>query len=127
MLEMDYQENKAFREDMFYYNLKNIKAQPETLTKVSALDINNRIWPILEKYSCTEDEKIYFEKYLVYNSYRIERVGKIKDYINPNQELTYIKASLIIFESDNMTPEMTNFLNDELSKGVYLKGDLFNE
>lgn len=125
--EMDYQENKSFREDMFYYNLKNIKAQPETLTKVSALDINNRIWPILEKYSCTEDEKIYFEKYLVYNSYRIERIGKIKDYINPNQELTYIKASLIIFESDNMTPEMTNFLNDELSKGVYLKGDLFNE
>ena len=125
--EISFGETRDFREDMFYYNLKNIKAQPETLTKVSALDINNRIWPILEKHSCTEDEKIYFEKYLVYNSYRIERIGKIKDYINPNQELTYIKASLIIFESDNMTPEMTNFLNDELSKGVYLKGDLFNE
>lgn len=125
--ELDYRETKSFREDMFYYNLKNIKAQPETLTKVSALDINNRIWPILEKYSCTEDEKIYFEKYLVYNSYRIERIGKIKDYINPNQELTFIKASLIIFESNNMTPEMTNFLNEELSHGVYLKGDLFNE
>lgn len=118
-------EEMSFKKDMYSYNIQNIKAQPQTLTKVSGLDINNRLFPVLEYYTCTEDEKTYFERYLYFNSYRIERIGKIKDYINMQQDYTYIEAEIIRLDT-NIDAHELDYLNKVLSSGVYFAGGLFN-
>ena len=119
-------EELNFKRDIFKYNIANIKAQPQTLTKVSGIDINNRLFPVLEFYTCTEDEKSYFERYLYFNSYSIERIGKIKDYINTSQDYTYIEAEIIRFD-DNIDSHELDYLNNVLSTGVYFAGGLANE
>ena len=119
-------EELNFKRDIFKYNIANIKAQPQTLTKVSGIDINNRLFPVLEFYTCTEDEKSYFERYLYFNSYSIERIGKIKDYINTSQDYTYIEAEIIRFD-DNIDSHELDYLNNVLSSGVYFAGGLANE
>ena len=119
-------EELNFKRDIFKYNIANIKAQPQTLTKVSGIDINNRLFPVLEFYTCTEDEKSYFERYLYFNSYSIERIGKIKDYINTSQDYTYIEAEIIRFDA-NIDSHELDYLNNVLSTGVYFAGGLANE
>ena len=119
-------EELNFKRDIFKYNIANIKAQPQTLTKVSGIDINNRLFPVLEFYTCTEDEKSYFERYLYFNSYSIERIGKIKDYIKTSQDYTYIEAEIIRFD-DNIDSHELDYLNNVLSTGVYFAGGLANE
>ena len=120
-------EELNFKRDIFKYNIANIKAQPQTLTKVSGIDINNRLFPVLEFYTCTEDEKSYFERYLYFNSYSIERIGKIKDYINTSQDYTYIEAEIIRFDANNIDSHELDYLNNVLSSGVYFAGGLANE
>ncbi len=120
-------EELNFKRDIFEYNIANIKAQPQTLTKVSGIDINNRLFPVLEFYTCTENEKDYFERYLYFNSYRIERIGKIKDYINTSQDYTYIEAEIIRFDANNVDSHEIDYLNNVLSSGVYFAGGLANE
>ena len=119
-------EEKKYQQDIFNYTIQNIKAQPETLTKVTALDVNNRLFPVLEYYSCTDGEKEYLEKYFYYNSYRIGRIGKIKDYIDPNQDYTYIQAEILRMETVIEAHEL-DYLNEVLKMGVYFKGGLINE
>lgn len=46
-------------------NISAIQARPESLTKVSAFDPDNKIWPFLEIYDCTDEEKNLFEKRMI--------------------------------------------------------------
>lgn len=46
-----------YTKDMFGYQLGNIQALPTTISKVTAFNRNNKIFPVLEYYTCTEREK----------------------------------------------------------------------
>ena len=37
--------------------LQNIKALPDTLARVSSFDIDNKIFPFIEEYNATSEEK----------------------------------------------------------------------
>ena len=124
MLNMAFNEAKAneslsYSKDKFSYELRNIQATQQTLTKVSALDINNRLYPILEYYECTEEERLYFSKYLYYNSYSIERVGKIQEYIDYNRDYTFIQAEMLRLEVDGLGTHELNYMNELLNNGWY--------
>jgi hypothetical protein len=120
------QEQMDYKRDIFSYNLQNIKAQPQTLTKVSGLDINNRLFPILEHYSCTQEEKLYFRNFLYYNGYRIERIGKLKDFVNSAQDYNYIEAEILRLEA-NIEAHELDYLSQTLRNGIYFAGGLFDE
>ena len=106
-----------YTKDQFGYQMGNIRALPDSLTKVNSFNPNNHIFPILEFYSCTEAEKAALENKIIYNGMSIGRVGQLKDYRDPLATYTYVKGQIIELDID----EDTHFVNDianEIYKGV---------
>ena len=107
-----------YTKDQFGYQLGNIKALPQSLTKVSSLNPNNKIFPILEYYTCTDVEKEALRNKIKYNGMTIMRIGTINEFIQP--ETSYIKARLIRLETLSDDFHIVNKIADELNKGVFI-------
>lgn len=103
--------------DQFGYQLGNIQAIPNTLTKVSAFDIDCAHFPLLEYYTCTETEKQALRDKITYNGMTIMRIGKLEDLISETPK--YFKGKLIRIEVDDDYHIATTIAN-ELNKGVYI-------
>lgn len=103
--------------DQFNYSLQNIQALPKTLAKISSFDANNKLFPVLEYYTCTDKEKEIFKDKLIYNGMKIMRIDKIASFISDTEQ--YIKGRLIRIDIDEDT-HMVNTIADELNQGVYL-------
>lgn len=109
-------ETLDYTRDQFGFQLGNIKALPDSLTKVNSFNPNNKIFPILEFYGCTDEETEAIRNKIKYNGMSIGRIGTLQDYLNPEDE-TYLKGQLIKLE----IPEDSHFVNEiasELNKGV---------
>lgn len=107
-----------YTRDMYGYNLGNIQALPYGLAKTSAITANNKLFPFLEYYSCTDEEKQAFRDKLKYNGMTVMRIGQIGRYLQ--LEKTYIKARIIRME--NLTDEfhLLNEIAAEMAKGVFI-------
>ena len=106
--------------DMFNYQLGNVKALPNTLTKVSTYNINNKIYPFYEIYEATPEEIDALRQQLNWRGYNLGIIGQLSDF---QVEGKYFKGKLIRLEEvqdvslgDNHLIE--NF-NSELQQGVY--------
>lgn len=111
---------KDYAKDNFRMSIQNIKALPYTLNKVSSLVATSKIFPFLEYYSCTDTEREAFRKKLKYNGYTIERIGFIKDFLNPS-DTTFIKAKLIRNETITCNADELLEISNELNKGVFIE------
>lgn len=113
-----------YKRDMFNYQLGNIKALPDTISKIDAFNNVFALWPIIEYYTCTEEEKKAVANKIAYNSMSVGRIGKIKDFKDNKWsygDITskgYIKGSLIRVDIDEDT-HYINELANEIYKGVY--------
>lgn len=105
--------------DMFRMGNENIQAMPDTLTKVSAFTSNNKIFPIYETYSATEQEIIAFQEYIKYRGMKVGRIDNISNFIWPDWE--FVQASIIRFDNLAEDSNLAYEINYELMKGVYLK------
>lgn len=102
--------------DQFGYSLGNIRALPYTLNRVSSFNINNKIFPILEYYTCSDTEKQALRDKITYNGMTVGVIGTVAEYVQ--DEPTYIKGRLIRLEGlDNHT---TTEIANELNKGFYI-------
>lgn len=113
-----YNDTRDFTIDMFNYNLQNVQALPYNLTKVGAYNANNKIFPMVEFYTCKDVEKQALRDKMTYNGMTVMVIGKIEDYID-NSEKRFIKAQLIRLE----IPDDSHVVNDiynELNKGAYI-------
>ena len=108
-----------FARDNFGFQLGNIKALPNTLNKVSSIVANSKLFPFVEYYTCTEEERQAFHDKLTYNGMTIGRVGKIEDFLNPDNIQTYVKGQLIRLEGKYDTHEINEIAN-EFMKGWYI-------
>ena len=120
-----------FTKDNFGYSLGNIQALPTTISKVSAFTANNKIYPILEIYSATDQEIEALCYKLGYNGMTVMRIGTLNDFIINKIDFgkyaptgkNYFKGKLInlIFE-DGYTEDyhIINALSAELDKGIYI-------
>lgn len=122
---IDYSTNEMLRNeaidykiDQFGYSLGNIKAMPNSLMKTSALTNNNKLFPILEYYTCTNEEKEALKNKLIYNGMTVMRIGKISEFIR--NEKTYIQCQLIRCEDLQEDFHLINEIANELNKGVYI-------
>ena len=106
--------------DQFNMSLQAIKARPDTLTKISAFDIDCSPFPMLEYYSCSYDEKLAIKNKLKYNGITIMKIGRLVDYIDPTNELTYIKGKLIRLDKLQEDYHMINTISAEMNKGVFI-------
>ena len=104
--------------DLYGFNLQNIKARPDVITKVSAFNNDNTIFPSLEYYTCTEVEKEALRDKIKYNGMTVMRIGKIRDFIQP--ETTYVKARMIRIEGIGDDFHIINEISNELYKGVFI-------
>lgn len=112
------EENRSFAYDMFNYGLQNVQALPYGLTKVGAYNANNKIFPMVEYFTCSDVEKQAFRDKLKYNGMSVNVIGKIEDYID-NNEKRFIKAQLIRLEIADDS-HVVNDIYNELNKGAYI-------
>ena len=105
----------------FAYNNQNIRAQPYSIQKVSAINNNNKYFPILEYYTCTEKEKELFRNYLKYYAMNVNRVDNIQNYIY-DDETNYIQAKLLRNTDIEAPTNIYNAINTELTTGIYMEG-----
>lgn len=111
-------EDKDYMVDNYRYQLGNIKALPTTINKITPLTNNNKIYPILECYTCTEEEKDLFRTYLNFKSMTVDKIGYISQY--QQSERTFISGTLIRLEGTGLANNELFELYDELKKGVYI-------
>lgn len=124
----DYQLNEKIRneaidytKDLYTYNLQNIKALPNALSKVSAFNENNKIFPFIEYYTCTDIEKQALKNKIKYNGMTIMRIGTMAEFIS--SEESYFKAKLIRLPSDKRLEfHIANEIAKELNMGVFIHG-----
>ena len=111
------------KRELFNYNLQNIQALPQSLSKSSAFNINSKYVPFLEKYTCTEDEKNALIDKIKWQGMTIMRVGAIQDYVWADD--SYIEA--LPLRLDNLLDDyhMAETISQELDQGTYIY--LYNE
>ena len=117
--EKQYQENRDYTIDIHNYQLDNIKALPTSLAKVDAYNNNNKMFPFLEEYSCTDEEKEIFRQKLKYEGMTVNARGTIYDYLNPN-DTTFIKGQLTRLPDIKDDSHIAYAIYEEINKGVYL-------
>lgn len=106
------------RVDQFNYSLQNIQALPDTIAKVSTYDANNKIFPLLEYYSCTYQEKVAFLNKMIYNGMTIMRIGTLNEFMDTERH--YFKGRLIRCEALADDFHLLTAIAEELYKGVFI-------
>lgn len=107
-----------YTQDMYNYNLGNIQALPNGITKTSPLTGNFKYFPFIEMYDCTETEKEALRNKLKYNGMTIMRIGTLNEFYSPG---SYFKGKLIRLETIEDDYHIVNALSGELDKGVFLQ------
>lgn len=124
-----------YTKDMFGLNLGNIKARANTLTKTTSFNKNNKYFPYIEFFTCTEEEKKALANKIAWNGMTLGVIGKMNDYIDNSwsygdiESQGYIKGKLIrldfpINHKQKLHSEdfhVINAISGELNKGVYIK------
>lgn len=111
-------ESLDYKRDLFGYELGNIKARPDVLSKTTAYCIDNKYFPFLEKYTCTDTEKEALRNKIKYNGMTVMRIGTIEEF--NKGDYNYLKGQFIRLE----LPEDYHFANvvrEEFNKGVYIR------
>lgn len=119
------QEQMKYTKDMFKLNLANIQAQPYSLSKTTAFTANNKIFPVLEYFTCTQREKDAVAAQIIQFSMNVGVVGELKDYINNrwqykgNYARNYIKGQFIKLNDLSDDFDVARAINQELQGGLY--------
>lgn len=104
--------------DKYNLNLGNIKAMPNTLTKVSSFDILSKIFPFVEYYNCTDKEEEMFKNKMQFEGYTLGVVDIMSNYVY--EEEHYLKGRLIRID-DEIQTQIFNDIDNELNKGIYIR------
>ena len=107
-----YQEQKQASIETFNMQLGNVKARAQTLTRSTSYNINNKYFPYIEYFTCSDEELEAFNLQLQYRGMSVGVVGVIDDYLNPSST-TYIQGDLIeidITDDYHMAREIANVL-----------------
>lgn len=114
-------ETLDYTRDMFGYNLQNIQAIPTTIAKTTAITVNNKIFPFIEYYTCTDIEKQALRDKLKYNGFTIMRIGTLQQFIGSNEfDYCYVKGKLIRLEELQTEYSIAIAIAEEINKGVFI-------
>ena len=114
-----YKENKSYQTDLFNYNLQNVRALPDSLSKISSITYNNKLYPFVEYYTCTEEEKDALRLKLKYNGMTVMKIDKIKNYIYPGEE-NFLQGQIIRIFNLGEDDHVAKGIYEEIKKGVFL-------
>ena len=116
-------ENIDYTRDQFGYQLGNIKALPQSLSKVSAYNIDNKYFPFLEYYTCSDVEKQALRDKIKFNGMTVMVIGTLKQYIDGYQGVDpmYFKGKIIRITNFSADYHVLEALYNEIYKGVFIK------
>ena len=113
-------EARSYAVDMYGYSLGNIQALPYTLTRVSAFTQNNKIFPFIEFYDATNEEKETLRNKIKYNGMTIMRIGRISDF--STEGYRYVQGQLIRLEGIDEDSHVVAEIANEIKLGAYYYG-----
>lgn len=119
LADLKYKEAKSYKKDMYNYNLQNIQALPQGISKTTGLNINFKYYPYIEHYSCTDEEKVAVENVLRYQGMTIMAIGTINDYVIEDE--TFIQGQMIRLPDLEDDFHMAVEIADEIKRGIYIK------
>ena len=111
-------EQISLKKDLFNYNLQNIQALPQSVSKTAAFNINSKYVPFLEKYTCTEEEKNALRDKLRWQGMTVMRTGQIQDYVWGDD--TYIEAMPLRLNNLGEDTHTAQAIAQELNMGTYI-------
>lgn len=112
-------ENRNYLIDNYNLQLGNVKALPNSITKTSALTANNKLFPFVEVYECTEEEKNAYYNKLKYDGMTIGVIDTLQNYVVEGEK-NFFKGQLIRCEEIEEDNHMLQEINNEFMKGVYI-------
>ena len=107
----------------FNWQNQNIQALPNTVTKLTNFNDEMPKTPYIEIYTCTDEEKTNFKKYISLRDYTINRYGKFADYVKPNGKKTFLRGTLIRLEGVQDDTHYIAAIADEVKQGFYIGTD----
>ena len=125
--ESKYQESRSYAQDIHRYQLENVQALPYSLSKTTAFTYNNKIFPILEYYTCTDEEKLAVANEIANTGMTIGVIGKVQDYAFNTWSYkdivsrNFVKCRLIRLENVKDDAHTLDAISNELNKGVYFE------
>ena len=107
---------------LFNYNLQNIQALPNSISKSNPYNIDNKYVPYLEKYTCSDVEREAFKLKMKYDGMTIMRTGTLRYFLNYKDEVeeSYIKGAIIRFPNLSEDYNYAKELSNEVGQGFYL-------
>lgn len=121
ILKQRQEEARDYAIDMYGYQLGNIKAIPTSLAKNTALTANTKIFPFVEKYSCTDVEKQVLRDKMTYNGMTVMKTTTIDEFMGIRPiATTFVKGQIIRLLGLNDDSHMANAIYEEINKGVYI-------
>lgn len=111
-------EATSYARDQFNLSLQNIKALPNTISNVGAFDVNYKYYPVLEYYTCTDEEKEALRNKIQYNGMTINVIDNINKYVY--NDGSYISAQLIRITDLDEDYHVAAEIASELHKGIYI-------
>lgn len=114
----------GYTKDVHRLNLQSIEAQPDSLARTTAFNAINKVFPILEYFTCTDEEKNAVAKSISENSMRAGFVTTIAEiaqnrWVYGNLEDRGYIAGKLIRTSLAEDPHYLTALNAELLTGFY--------
>lgn len=120
--------NKSLRLDQrdatlkqYQYQLGNIVALPDTLTRSSSFDAMYRVYPVLEVYSCSDEEKAQLNLSIKWNGLEINQMSTLKEQIEYQSGELFISAELLRFYGSSINDQIYAAINERLSSGIYIE------
>lgn len=104
------------QQDMFNYNVGNIKALTPQVTRLDSLDNKTIFGFIIEIYETSQSEKAMVDNYKKWNSEPINTIGRFIDYI---EDKRLIKGTLI---RSSYPSQVLTEINQALKGGIYING-----
>lgn len=112
------EEQIDYQRDMYGYQLGNIQAIPQSLSKTSAFAYDNKLFPFIEYYSCSSEEKLALRYKLQWNGMTVMSIGAISQYKQANR--SFIKGTIIRLSDLDEDYHIAAEIKNEIQKGVFI-------
>lgn len=110
-------ETRDYALDNYNLSLGNVRALPYSITKTSALTANNKLFPFVEIYECSEEEKEAYYAKLKYDGMTVGRIDTIGKYAGGEN---FFKGQVIRIPDLKDDTHIANAIKEEIMKGVYI-------
>lgn len=108
----------SLKKDLFSFQMQNIRAIPQSLTRVGALTKVFKVFPFVEVFDAPQVEKQALYNKIRYNGMTVMRIGQIQNYLGTSP--SFVQGRFIWLEGLDEDYHIAQAITDEFEKGVYI-------